>query len=101
MVFKPAGAEDDGSRPSQALSQSDSMQTLSLPGGVPFALLTLQEVARALRVSQITVRRLVERRVIPCFHVARRLRFKLADVESYLASRAVDAPSSHGSPQDS
>ena len=76
------------------------MQTLSLPGGLPFALLTLQEVANALRVSQITIRRLVERRILPCFHVARRLRFKLADIERYLATHAADAPNSYGGPKN-
>jgi excisionase family DNA binding protein len=48
-------------------------------------LLSVQQVAEALSVSRLTVYRLIERRLLPAFRVARRLRFSRGDVSRYLA----------------
>lgn len=48
-------------------------------------LLSVQQVADALSVSRLTIYRLIERRLLPAFRVARRLRFSRADVRTYLA----------------
>ena len=47
-------------------------------------LLSVQQVAEALSVSRLTIYRLIERRVLPAFRVARRLRFLPSDVAGYL-----------------
>ncbi len=50
-------------------------------------LLTLEDVARYLRVSQRTVRRLVERRGLPHIRFGRVLRFERGDVFRWLQAR--------------
>ncbi|MCC7537469.1 MAG: helix-turn-helix domain-containing protein [Deltaproteobacteria bacterium] len=62
------------------------MPTATSPGvAAPLVLLTFAEAARMLRVSQMTIRRLVERGLLPCCRVARRVRFRMADIEAYVA----------------
>ena len=51
------------------------------------ALLTLEDVSRALRVNPRTVRRMVAARRIPCVRIGRRLRFVPGDVFRWLESR--------------
>lgn len=64
-------------------------------------MLTRQEVAKALHVSELTIYRLVERGLLPCYRIARRLRFSVADVETYLRGRRAGdhAQRSYGRPQ--
>ena len=50
------------------------------------SLLSTPEVASYLNVSRLTVYRLIERGLLPVYKVARRLRFRLNDVDAYLAS---------------
>ena len=50
-------------------------------------LMTLAEVARALRLSEKTVRRMVARRRMPCVRIGRSLRFDEADVSRFVAAR--------------
>lgn len=49
-------------------------------------LLTLQQVAEYLSVSQKTVRRL-RRRGLPCFVIGRSVRFRLTDVLRFVEAR--------------
>jgi excisionase family DNA binding protein len=56
-------------------------------GDVLPRLLTLPEVAEALRVSEKTVRRLVARRVIPCVRIGGLLRFDHRDLAQWISAR--------------
>ena len=58
-------------------------ETTTLRAGEP--LLSVVQVAEALSVSRLTIYRLIERRLLPAFRVARRLRFSRGDVARYLA----------------
>jgi excisionase family DNA binding protein len=58
------------------------------------SLLTIDEVAEFLRVSNTSVYRLVERRELPFCRVGRGLRFSRKDLESYLGSRRVGSAAS-------
>jgi excisionase family DNA binding protein len=51
------------------------------------ALLTLEELSRALRVNPRTIRRMVAARRIPCVRLGRRLRFIPGDVFRWLEAR--------------
>ena len=53
-------------------------------------LLTAAEVAEDLRVSTMTVYRLIRRGELPAVRVGRNYRVRLADLESYLAEQVVD-----------
>ena len=57
--------------------------SFALPADEP--LLSVQQVAETLSVSRLTIYRLIERRLLPAFRVARRLRFSRGDVTRYLA----------------
>jgi excisionase family DNA binding protein len=70
--------------------------SFALRAGEP--LLSVQQVAETLSVSRLTVYRLIERRLLPAFRVARRLRFSRGDVSRYLA--AVRTRDSYGPPED-
>ena len=50
-------------------------------------LLTLPEVAQALKVSQKTVRRMVAARRIPCVKIGRSVRFLPSDVAAWVRGR--------------
>jgi excisionase family DNA binding protein len=54
-------------------------------------LLTVSEVAQALRVSNMTVYRLVSAGELPALRVGRSVRLRAADVESYLSGRLIKA----------
>jgi excisionase family DNA binding protein len=53
-------------------------------------LLTAAEVAEDLRVSTMTVYRLIRRGELPAVRVGRNYRVRLADLEAYLAEQIVD-----------
>lgn len=53
-------------------------------------LLTAAEVAEDLRVSTMTVYRLIRRGDLPAVRVGRNYRVRLADLETYLAEQVVD-----------
>ncbi len=57
----------------------------------PARLLTVTEVAQALRVSNMTVYRLVSAGELPALRVGRSVRLRAADVESYLSGRLIKA----------
>jgi excisionase family DNA binding protein len=57
----------------------------------PARLLTVSEVAQALRVSNMTVYRLVSAGELPALRVGRSVRLRVADVESYLSGRLIKA----------
>ncbi len=62
------------------------------------ALMTRREVAALLKLSDMSVCRLVERGFLACYRIGRRMRFELADIKAFLASRRHERgrPSSHG-----
>ena len=62
----------------------------TLVSSTPTTFLTLREVAEFLRLSELTVYRLVERRLLPCYRFSRRLRFRRADLDGYVAARRDD-----------
>ena len=53
-------------------------------------LLSVEELAGYLGISVASVRRMVERRSIRFYRLARHLRFRRSDVEAYLATRLVE-----------
>jgi excisionase family DNA binding protein len=53
------------------------------------ALMTTRETAERLRVSHDTVFRLVATRQLPAFKIAQAYRFRVEDVEAFLASHRV------------
>jgi excisionase family DNA binding protein len=53
-------------------------------------LLTIAEVARVLKLSMSSVRRLQQRRLIPFFKVGGSVRFDKNDIASYLKKARVD-----------
>lgn len=55
------------------------------------AFLTRAETAAFLRVSPITIYRLVERGILPAYHICRRLLFKHDDVIAFAESGRRDA----------
>lgn len=58
--------------------------TTHVPSG---AFLTKREVAELLRLSELTIHRLVERGLLACYRLGRRVRFRAADVEAFVLSR--------------
>jgi len=61
-------------------------------------LLTLRDVAKTLRVSETTVRRLVRARSIAAYKVGKRgqLRVREEDLECFLQKQRIDAAAHHG-----
>ena len=55
----------------------------------PVELLTITEVARLLKISVSTVRRLQSARALPFVKIGGRVRFAKADIESYLLKNRV------------
>lgn len=56
-------------------------------------LLTAAEVAEQLRVSTMTIYRLIRRGELPAVRVGRNYRVRASDLDSYLASQVVDPAS--------
>jgi excisionase family DNA binding protein len=54
-------------------------------------LLSLREVADLLRVARVTIYRLVARRALPVYRIARRLCFREHDVREWLERRRTDS----------
>jgi excisionase family DNA binding protein len=52
-------------------------------------LLTIPEVARLLKISVPSVRRLQQLRIVPFFKVGGRIRFERSDIVAYLRKRRV------------
>lgn len=59
-------------------------------------LLTVAEVASALRVSTMTVYRLLDRGELPRLRVGRSYRIRTSDLDAYLAGGSVVADESNG-----
>ncbi len=59
--------------------------------GLATRLLTVSEVAQALRVSNMTVYRLVSAGALPALRVGRSVRLRAEDVESYMSGRLIKA----------
>jgi excisionase family DNA binding protein len=57
---------------------------------VSVTLLTAAEVAEQLRVSTMTIYRLIRRGELPAVRVGRNYRVREADLDAYLASQVVD-----------
>lgn len=73
--------------------------SFAVPGQAP--LLTRNEVADFLRVSPATVDRLARRRLLRVFRFARRVRFHLSDVDSFLKRQSREDDSDpYAGPQD-
>jgi excisionase family DNA binding protein len=71
------------------MSETTGFQTGSDAVGLRFA--TVSEVARRLRVSNMTVYRLVKAGQLPAVRVGRGYRIREEDVLSYLENRYMDA----------
>lgn len=60
------------------------------------ALLTVAEVAGELRVSTMTVYRLIQGGELPAFRIGKNYRIKRADLDAYLQAGAVRADETNG-----
>lgn len=81
-------------------SQLNGMQNNSVPpNGGEVEFLTRSEVASLLRIAPVTVLRLVSRRKLRAFRIARCLRFARRDVDAFLAEGSTEAktPATYGS----
>jgi excisionase family DNA binding protein len=75
--------------------QSEIMQMTALHELPASSLLTMNEVAKILRISRASVRRLVERRAIRFHKICSRICFKKAELDSFIEEHATEAgPSS-------
>jgi len=73
-VIKPAAHSQ--------LKNMEHAYSLSLDSGE--VLLRIDEVAEMLRVTQMTVRRIIERRLMPVYRIGRGLRFRAEDVKAFV-----------------
>lgn len=60
------------------------------------ALLTVSEVARTLRVSNMTVYRLIKGGELPALRIGKNYRIREVDLDAYLSSGSVRADESNG-----
>lgn len=90
MLTTSTGSQPSGLRDNRVLSQPNLMTTTHALSRECLKLLTLREVAESLRVAPITVQRLVARRVLPVYRVARRLFFRETDISSWLEAQRTD-----------
>lgn len=65
-------------------------------GGAPGPLLTVAEVADLLRVSNMTVYRLIKAGDIPAIRVGKNYRIRQADLDSYLDGGVVQTEQANG-----
>lgn len=72
-----------------ALSQSN-MQTINLDMFGSDDLLFIKEVAAILRVSDVTVRRFVESKLLKVYRLGRCLRFKPKDIKAFIEATESD-----------
>jgi excisionase family DNA binding protein len=68
---------------------SCSLTFMSIETDPSLELLTIPEVARLLKISVPSVRRLQQQRSIPFFKVGGRIRFERSDIVAYLQKRRV------------
>ena len=66
------------------------------PGALGGALLTVAEVAGVLRVSSMTVYRLIKAGEIPALRIGKNYRIRERDLETYLAAGSVAADEANG-----
>lgn len=83
-AFEPAHG------PSQSMFQTEAVSQ-----GEHTTLLTSTEVAKRLQVSIDTVARLVARRLLPVYRVARCVRFRSSDIEAFLNLNRTDSRPTH------
>lgn len=55
----------------------------------PTRFLTVAEVARAVNVSQMTIRRLIDREELPALRIGRSIRIRRSAVDAYLANAVI------------
>ena len=67
-----------------------------MASAVPYDLLTPREVAEVMRVSTMTVYRLIKSGELPAIRVGKHLRIRGNDVVAFLEARVVPAPASPG-----
>jgi excisionase family DNA binding protein len=75
------------------------VEELSVASAVPHDLLTPREVAEVMRVSTMTVYRLIKAGDLPAIRVGKHLRIRGQDVGSFLDARVVHASSPTGARQ--
>lgn len=80
-------ADDKGPAPSQL----ESMTTTHALPMECLKLLSLRDVAEALRVAPATIERMVARRVLPVYRVARKLLFRQEDIANWLERQRTDS----------
>ena len=68
-----------------------------MASAVPHDLLTPREVAEVMRVSTMTVYRLIKSGELPAIRVGKHLRIRGQDVAAFLDARVVRTPSGSGS----
>lgn len=83
----PCGSNDDRVVP----LQPDPMTTTHALPGERLKLLSLREVAETLRVAPVTIHRLVARRALPVYRIARKLFFRHQDVMTWLEGQRTDS----------
>jgi excisionase family DNA binding protein len=66
------------------------------PGGLAGPLLTVAEVAEALRVSNMTVYRLIRAGDLPALRVGKNYRIREGDLTAFLAAGSVQADEANG-----
>jgi excisionase family DNA binding protein len=69
---------------------------MSVASAVPYDLLTPREVAEVMRVSTMTVYRLIKSGELPATRVGKHLRIRGGDVVKFLDARRVPAPVDRG-----
>ena len=72
------------------------MSTETEPGGGTGALLTVAEVAAVLRVSNMTVYRLIKAGELPALRVGKNYRIRSHDLEAFIVTGSVSADSAGG-----
>lgn len=92
MLNSSTGVQPSGSYDNRvAPSQPNPMTTTQALPVECFPLLSLREVAELLCVAPVTVYRLVEKRAIPVYRIARRLRFSRVDITRWMARQRKDS----------
>ncbi|MGZ4756811.1 MAG: helix-turn-helix domain-containing protein, partial [Acidimicrobiia bacterium] len=69
---------------------------MSVASAVPYDLLTPREVAEVMRVSTMTVYRLIKSGELPAMRVGKHLRIRGNDVAAFLDARIVRTPGAPG-----
>ena len=88
-VFPPAN-EAVSARTDLIIESAPPAASPNPTNGTIAPLLTITDVARLLRTSEKTVRRMITARRIPCLRIGRQIRFLPSDVSGWLAARRED-----------